>query len=95
MSGKLDEQSGKSAGLVGKLAGKVAEFSEVAARLTGSRSSLTECPANVPECRAGNEGDWPHLDGAQGIKPYMKRTNGHSLRVIIEGLKPKLQGFYG
>ena len=31
----------------------------------------------------------------EGIKPYTKRTNGHSLRVIIEGLKPKLQGFYG
>jgi RNA-directed DNA polymerase len=31
----------------------------------------------------------------EGIKPCTKRTNGHSLRVIIERLKPKLQGFYG
>jgi RNA-directed DNA polymerase len=31
----------------------------------------------------------------EGIKPDTKRANGHSLKVIIERLKPKLQGFYG
>ena len=31
----------------------------------------------------------------QAIKPLTRRTNGQSLKAIVERLKPKLQGFYG